>query len=378
MLHLLPLAKRSYIFDHLTYILADRKCPGDEWIRGMLSRNTHSAYLYAYGLARRVPYATIPKQSHVRAHLGYALTTMRRALQEGQYTESLAELNVMLAAHAFFSDRIDEWLAHTLACKDIIVRMGGLSNLDPIIRAVIFVSGPVACGRVLLHPTFSSADFNIDVPALKDDPKLRIYTPELDPSSIPIANTDLRGLFEMHQEYHQLYHEYRNHVINLPIHPWLDRRFHQLNIISLEVYFKVYKMNPVTVSEDQRIRVQINGILTLALTYLHQYIYHYTRQIGDKDITSLWSPFLTIFYEHLRNHLKRLFEFETYEVMNDYAPILWAVFVLMCNERLRAKRNKLLRLEPQAEDDWAAPVFQRIVQKLPPESRNVHEIRSLF
>ena len=60
---------------------------------------------------------------------------------------------------------------------------------------------------------------------------------------------------------------------------WLDIRFHVLKLISLETFLTVYRFAD-DIAEDDRAANQINGMLMLALSYCHQFIYHHTRTRG--------------------------------------------------------------------------------------------------
>jgi hypothetical protein len=376
--HLLPLAKRSYVYDHLNQVLPSRGNPGDQWISGMLAHNTHAAYLFGYGLGRRIPHTYAPKDTHLQTHMVAALSQMRQAVNTNKWSSRLAELNTMLAAHAFYNGRVDEWISHTLACREMVEKMGGVDKVDPLLRGVILVSGAVACNRVLFHPTFSSSDFDLDIPPLDEDSRLEAYNSDHMPLPASITNVHLLSLFDAHREYHSVFSLYHDQPSKAAAQLWIDRRFHQLNIHSLEVYFKAYKANPINLDEGDRIQAQINGILTLALSYLHQYIYHSVRRVGDTDISSLFSPFPTISFFHLRTHLRRLFEFETYDVMVDYEPILWATFVLMINENMKMKTNEILGLPNTEEDEWGTVAFHGILHRLRAKQRSYEKVKLLL
>lgn len=52
---LYPLIKQSYIAEHLRYAVPGHDDPGSAWINTMVLRNIHGAYLYSYGVSRRIP-----------------------------------------------------------------------------------------------------------------------------------------------------------------------------------------------------------------------------------------------------------------------------------------------------------------------------------
>jgi hypothetical protein len=53
----------------------------------------------------------------------------------------------MLSAPAFYPGKVKEWLAHVLACRDIIDKIGGPNHVDQVLKSVIFITEAVVCGR---------------------------------------------------------------------------------------------------------------------------------------------------------------------------------------------------------------------------------------
>ena len=381
--HLLPLAKVSYIYQQLQYVVPELQDPGSRWIYNMVSSDIHGAYLFCYGLSQRVPYGAIPQASHEQAHLGNALTVLRQGIESSRLDQPLAELNLMLAAHAYYNGRLRERALHGAAASKIIQTMGGLGCISSVLRAVYLVSAPIPAGKGLVPVSFPSDDF--DVPAwdsLPDQYKVNIETSE--PPRIAL-DSDLDKLFREHVQFNQVYRQRNEHRRTRlgsyaqadPVQAWLDSRFHVLNMISVETYLSIYMARISDVSGEDAVRVQINGVLALAVSHCHQFIYHHTRtKTGLFGEHAVGAPMNTIAFVHLRSHLKGLFELESFDLEKDYPSILWAVFVLACCEQVESVRLSESSLAGR-EAAWAQPVFRDILHGLPVEQRGYHQVREL-
>lgn len=381
--HLLPLAKVSYIYQQLQYVVPELPDPGSRWIYNMVSSDIHGAYLFCYGLSQRVPYGAVPAASHEQAHLGNALTVLRQGIESSRLDEPLAELNLMLAAHAYYNGRLRERALHGAAASKIIQTMGGIRNISSVLRAVYLVSAPIPAGKGLVLPSFPSDDFGVPTwDSLPDTYKVNIETTE--PFSIAL-DPDLDNLFREHVQFNQVYrhrHEHCKTGLGIhaqadPVQGWLDARFHVLNLLSVETYLKIYKARVCNASRDDAVRVQINGVLALAVSHCHQFIYHHTRtKTGLFGEHAVGAPMNAIAFVHLRRHLKGLFELEGLDLAKDYPSILWAVFVLACCEQVESVRLSKSNLAGR-DTAWAQPVFRDILHGLPVEQRSYHQVKEL-
>lgn len=372
---LLPVLQRSHLLANLSRVTADIPDPILQWAIGLSkSRGTaHGAYLLGHSIARRLPTGPTLPQSQVRAHLGSALASLRDGLQQSALTQSLAQLNIMLAAYSFFCGSMNEWLIHAKASKEIIVKMGGMSHVDAPLRGMILVSTPIVCGATLVPPMFHASDF--EMLASEDDPLLAEYN--FGNLSVPVDHPALRKLFRAHKQFHTVHEQHRAKwgfsEQNQRTQLWLDNRFHILNLLSLETYFEVHRL-PIDISEEQRVDIHLNGILTLALTDCHQFIYHHTRTSSGLLGDQVTVPLFTIPFHHLRSHLQRLLDFENYDLMNDYRPLLWALFVLACHEQVAMKAT----MPDSSVPTWAESLFRDVQHRLPEELHNVARMRHLL
>lgn len=375
---LLPVVKRGYIYEYLQYVFPDHPNPGMQWVQNLCANEgtLHALHLFAYGLKSRLPNGRIPEEAHARAHQAQALATLRSGLERSEFGQSLADINTLLAAYGFYTGNVDEWKVHTRASNNITHKIGGLSKLNPLYRAVHLLAGPIVHGRSLANPSFPSSDFEKMAP--RDDPVLKHYEFDVRPSGSPVDHPDIKSLFEQHNHYHVIYQMYRTQFGFMPRHPvqkWLDIRFHILKLINLETYLKVYRP-PHDTAEDQRAANQINGMLILALSYGHQFIYHHTRTpsglLGETPVTI---PLGTIPFMHLKRHLQMVLGFSRQDSMKYFAPILWAMFILACHEHVDLIRTKESR---GLEMNWAASEFRRMLQRSPPEQRSIGWMKSVF
>ena len=173
--HLLPILTRGYLYEYLHYVFPDHPNPGMQWVRNLYANEgtIHAMYIFSDALAAPLPQGKILQQVHVRAHQVQALAALRRGLQQPEYDQSLAEINTLLSGYSTLTGEIAELKMHTRASKEITLKMGGISKLDPIGRGIHLLTGPIVHGRTLTYPSFPSQDFEMLAP--RDDPVLRRY-----------------------------------------------------------------------------------------------------------------------------------------------------------------------------------------------------------